>query len=77
MTRRLLRRVLDGAATRCLVVGSALLSCALALPSVASAQDVAAFYQGRNVDMLVASSPGGGYDAYARTVARHIGRHIP
>jgi tripartite-type tricarboxylate transporter receptor subunit TctC len=27
--------------------------------------------------MLVGSGPGGGYDTYARLIARHMGRHIP
>ena len=42
-----------------------------------AAPDPAAFYRGRNIDMLVASGPGGGYDAYARTIARFMGRFIP
>jgi tripartite-type tricarboxylate transporter receptor subunit TctC len=51
-----------------------LLVCAI---SPAAAQSVADFYQGRQVTLLVGSSPGGGYDAVARLVARHLGRHIP
>jgi tripartite-type tricarboxylate transporter receptor subunit TctC len=43
----------------------------------ASAQDVAEFYKGKTVRIVVGFSPGGGYDQYARLVARHIGRHIP
>lgn len=35
------------------------------------------FYQGKTVDLLVGHSAGGGYDTYARTLARHIGKHIP
>ncbi len=42
----------------------------------AAAQDAATFYKGRNVEVIVASSPGGGYDAYARTIARHMVRHM-
>ncbi len=45
--------------------------------SVAQAQDAAAFYKGRNVNMEIGYSVGGGYDVYARTIARFIGRHIP
>jgi tripartite-type tricarboxylate transporter receptor subunit TctC len=43
----------------------------------ASAQDAAAFFKGRTVNMEIGYTAGGGYDVYARTVARHIGRHIP
>ena len=44
----------------------------------ASAQDsVASFYKGRTVTIVAASSPGGGYDLYARLIARVLGRHIP
>jgi tripartite-type tricarboxylate transporter receptor subunit TctC len=43
----------------------------------ASAQSVADFYKGKTVTVYVGYSPGGGYDTYARTVARQIGKHIP
>lgn len=35
------------------------------------------FYRNNTVQILVGYSAGGGYDSYARTLARHIGRHIP
>ena len=43
----------------------------------AAAQDVANFYKGKTVRVIVGFSAGGGYDHYARVVSRHIGRHIP
>jgi tripartite-type tricarboxylate transporter receptor subunit TctC len=44
----------------------------------ASAQaDVATFYKGKQLRMIVGSAVGGGYDLFARIVARHIGNHIP
>lgn len=43
----------------------------------ARAQDAAAFYKGRTVTLVIASAAGGGFDAYGRLVARHIGAHIP
>ena len=46
-----------------------------ATPAVADA--VADFYKGKRIIMYVGSSPGGGYDTYARMIARHIGRFIP
>jgi tripartite-type tricarboxylate transporter receptor subunit TctC len=35
------------------------------------------FYEGKTVRVIVGLAPGGGYDTYARVIARHIGRHIP
>jgi tripartite-type tricarboxylate transporter receptor subunit TctC len=35
------------------------------------------FYSGKNIQVLIGFSAGGGYDLYARTVARYMGRHIP
>jgi tripartite-type tricarboxylate transporter receptor subunit TctC len=41
------------------------------------AQSVADFYKGKNIDLYVGYSAGGGYDLYARQLARYMGRHIP
>jgi tripartite-type tricarboxylate transporter receptor subunit TctC len=51
----------------------------LALASLAPvrADSVADFYKGRTVDVYVGYSTGGGYDIYARALARHMGRFIP
>src|SRR3954451_8135565 len=44
----------------------------------AAAQDsVAQFYKGRQITVVVGSSPGGGYDIYARLMARHMEKYIP
>lgn len=43
----------------------------------AAAQDVASFYKGKSVDVYIGYSTGGGYDTYARVLARHMGKHIP
>ena len=43
----------------------------------ARADAVADFYHGKQVTITVGSAAGGGYDAYARLVQRHFGRHIP
>jgi tripartite-type tricarboxylate transporter receptor subunit TctC len=40
----------------------------------ANAQD--SFYKGKTVTIVVGYSAGGGYDQYARLVARHLGNHI-
>jgi tripartite-type tricarboxylate transporter receptor subunit TctC len=41
------------------------------------AQSVADFYKGKTITIVVGYAPGGGYDPYARMLARHIVRHIP
>src|SRR5262249_49342735 len=35
------------------------------------------FYKGKTVFLLIGYSVGGGYDAYARLLARHFGKHLP
>lgn len=52
------------------MLGVSLLVCA----GAARAQE---FYKGRNVTMLIPSSASGGYDTYARLLARHIGQYLP
>src|SRR5688572_2716256 len=49
----------------------------LILPVMATAQSVADFYKGKNVDLYIGYSVGGAYDLYARMLARHMGKHIP
>ena len=34
------------------------------------------FYAGKQIKLIVGFPPGGGFDAYARTLADHMGRHI-
>jgi tripartite-type tricarboxylate transporter receptor subunit TctC len=46
------------------------------LPAQAQ-DDVAAFYQGKTVRLIVGVGVGTGYDVNARVLARHIGKHIP
>jgi tripartite-type tricarboxylate transporter receptor subunit TctC len=53
------------------------IAAALTLPAAAHAQSGADFYKGKNVELLIGYSGGGGYDVYARLLARHMGRHIP
>jgi tripartite-type tricarboxylate transporter receptor subunit TctC len=35
------------------------------------------FYAGKTLDFIIGSNPGGGYDIYARTLGRHMVKHIP
>ena len=54
---------------------------ALAIVVVAAssgrAQSPADFYKGKTVELYIGYSVGGGYDLYARMLARHMGKHIP
>jgi hypothetical protein len=65
-------------AVRCLAIRAFCL-CVLGLfaVSTAAAQSVEEFYRGKTVTIVVGYTPGGGYDAYARLLARHLNRHIP
>ncbi|HZT52438.1 MAG TPA: tripartite tricarboxylate transporter substrate-binding protein [Stellaceae bacterium] len=57
-------------------LAAVVLVAAVPAPSRA-AEAVAKFYAGRNVSLYIGSTPGGGYDSYARLIARHLGDHIP
>jgi tripartite-type tricarboxylate transporter receptor subunit TctC len=46
---------------------------ALATPSARAAD----YFAGKSIDLLIGAPAGGGYDIYARALARHYGRHIP
>jgi tripartite-type tricarboxylate transporter receptor subunit TctC len=49
----------------------------LASPPCAAQDAVADFYRGRQVSVLVGSSPGGSASLYAQALARHMGRYLP
>jgi tripartite-type tricarboxylate transporter receptor subunit TctC len=53
------------------------LGAAAFLPQAAAAQDVEQAFRGKQIRLLIGSSPGGGYDLFARTIAPHWSRHIP
>lgn len=56
----------------CLTVIIALtVLCADAFPAAAPS------YEGKTIRIIVGYSAGGGYDMYARALARHLGNHIP
>jgi tripartite-type tricarboxylate transporter receptor subunit TctC len=46
----------------------------LALANAAAADD---FYKGKTIRIVVGFSAGGGFDTYARAIARHMAKHIP
>jgi tripartite-type tricarboxylate transporter receptor subunit TctC len=49
----------------------------LVLAGFAGADSLEDFYKGRNVSLVIGYSAGGGYDAYARLLARYFGKHLP
>jgi tripartite-type tricarboxylate transporter receptor subunit TctC len=57
--------------------GVAVAILALCTMSDGRAQSPADFYKGRSIDLYIGYSAGGGYDVYARALARHMGRLIP
>ena len=62
------------------VCGALLLTapCPISMTTGGTAQTaVAEFYKGKSVYILVGTAAGGGFDAYGRMVARHLGKHIP
>jgi tripartite-type tricarboxylate transporter receptor subunit TctC len=43
----------------------------------AAAQSIEEFYKGRQISLLIGFGPGGANDAWARALARYMGKHIP
>src|SRR5919198_5613991 len=52
----------------------AVVAAAAIIPRPVAAQD---FYRGKTVELIISTGVGGGLDANARLVARHLGNHIP
>jgi tripartite-type tricarboxylate transporter receptor subunit TctC len=50
---------------------------ALLLIGAASSVRADDFYRSKSIDVVVASAPAGGYDLYARLLARHMGKYLP
>ena len=49
----------------------------IALVGASTGADAQDFYKGKTIRVIVGFAAGGGFDAYARTISRHMGRHIP
>jgi len=60
-----------------IVATIAFLVMALSTPLPSQADEISDFYSGRQVRLLIGYTAGGGYDTYARLLARHLGKHIP
>jgi tripartite-type tricarboxylate transporter receptor subunit TctC len=65
---------MNSALIRCAILAAAALAAFIA---PARAEDVANFYRGKRISLIIAYGPGGGYDLYARLLGRFIGSHIP
>ncbi len=59
------------------VVGSALALVFWAVALVQPALSEESFYKGKTIKIVVGFSPGGGFDTFARVLARHLPRYIP
>lgn len=62
------------------ILSAAMIATALASPAAAQQDDAkspAEFFAGRKMALIVDTSPGGGYDAYGRLLARHMGAKLP
>ena len=60
-----------------MVRAASALALLLATAAAGRADPVTDFYRGRTVEVYVGYSTGGGYDIYARALARHMGKFIP
>src|SRR5262245_50315932 len=56
-------------------VSACLAVCAMA--SGAGAETVAEFYKGKMLTVITWQGPGTSFDAYARLIGRHMGKHLP
>lgn len=59
------------------VLGFALSSLAVSLPSVSVADEVSDFYDGKTINVIVPAGPASGYDIYARLMSEHFAKHLP
>jgi tripartite-type tricarboxylate transporter receptor subunit TctC len=59
-----------------LAAAAALLALALA-PSIATADPIADFYKGKQINWILSAGAGGGYSAYALAFAPYFSQHIP
>src|SRR5215468_4563446 len=57
-------------------VGRGVLALALAAAAASALAQEASFFAGKKIQLVVGFDVGGGYDLYARTVARHLTDHI-
>lgn len=64
-------------ARRFFACGAICASLAISFSSPASSDSNEDFYKGKRIRIVIGYTAGGGYDSYARVLARFIGKHIP
>lgn len=69
--------LLAGTVAGCAVTPSSTASPTGSVAPTPTVDAVEEFYRGKTITLIVGSSTGGGFDAYARLVAEHIGKYIP
>src|SRR6187200_913477 len=60
--------------TRSVLLALSLVTALVATPAAVRAED---FYKGKTLSIIVGYTTGGGYDVYARLLARYIAEYIP
>ena len=69
-----MRRIIERATA---MLGGVAFIAAMLAPGWASAQTAEEFFRGKTITYIVSTSPGGGYDTYARLIAKHMENHLP
>src|SRR6266850_3518004 len=54
-----------------------LFAVAAVMAAAATPAPAADYFAGKSIDLLIGAPPAGGYDIYARALARHLGQNIP
>ena len=67
----------SGTRTRIALFGLAVVLCVGLSPGAAVHGAGSSFYEGKTVKIIVGLSPGGGFDTFARILARHLPLHLP
>lgn len=62
---------------RVVQIAALLFAVVLPIPRAVAGDSVEDFYRGKSITLTIGTPPGGGYDQYARTLARHLGGFIP
>ena len=63
--------------SRSIAMAGALFAALTATAPLAQAQDVADFYRGKSLSLVIGTSPGNDYDYRGRLIARYMGKYIP
>jgi tripartite-type tricarboxylate transporter receptor subunit TctC len=64
-------------AARIICVAGLIAASMLVAPTAMAQSSVESFFRGQTVKIVVASGPSGGFDTFARLLAKHLGRFVP